>query len=412
MKIRRNINMAFRVKGSAAGVAAALLVACAAPGSVWAGPEDAVNFVAGTSVTYDDNLFRLASDRPVPVAGKTSRSDFIYTAFAGINIDKSYSLQRFQLDVTGTRYQYQEYDFLSFTAVDYRGAWLWSLTPRLTGTIYADRAELPSNFADLTTQNRRNVQINEVRRATVDWAAGGAWHLVGGLIQSRVNNTGGFTEVGNYVQDSVEAGVKYVTAADNSLTLVQRESRGEYSDRTLNNGTLLDDRYDQSETELRGQWRVTGHSTLDGRIGYLDREHKHYGQRDFSGAVGRLSYLWQPTGKLQFTLAAGRDLYSYQNATSSYYSYDYISLTPGWLISDKTTLRLRLDAGRRDFRGPVQPTAQTREDNVRSAQLNLSWRPLPTVDVGAQLTREQRSSNIDRLTYHDNLAGISVTLRF
>lgn len=412
MKITRNINMAFSAKRSEAGVAAALVIACASPGCVWAGPEDAVNFVAGASATYDNNLFRLSSGRDVPIAGKTSRSDVIYKAFAGVSIDKSYSLQRFQFDLTGTRYQYQEYDFLSFTALDYRGAWLWSLTPRLTGIVYADRTELPSNFADLTNQNRRNIQVTEVRRVAADWAAGGAWHLVGGLAQTRLNNSGNFTEVGSYTQNSVEGGVKYVTRANNSLTLLQRESRGEYDDRTLDNGTLLDTRYDQSETELRGQWQVTGHSSLDARIGYLDRQHKHYGQRDFSGGVGRLSYLWQPTGKLQFTLATGRDLYSYQNDASSYYVYDYVSLVPGWLITDKTTLRLKLDIGRRDFRGPVQPTAQTRDDTMRAAQLNLSWRPLPTVEVATHLTHEQRSSNIDRLSYHDNLAGISVTLRF
>ncbi|HEX6733203.1 MAG TPA: XrtB/PEP-CTERM-associated polysaccharide biosynthesis outer membrane protein EpsL [Azonexus sp.] len=404
--------MAFIAKRPGLRAAAALAIACTASAGVQAGPEDAFNLVAGTSITYDDNLFRLSSNSAVPVAGKSSRSDYLYTAFAGVRFDKTYSLQRFQVDLTTTRYEYQEYDFLSFTAVDYRAAWLWSLTPRLTGIVYADRVELPTNFSDFTGRSRRNIQTTEVRRAMADWAAGGAWHLIGGVIQTRLDNSGGFTEVGNYVQDSVEAGVRYVTAADNSLALVQRESRGDYSGRTLGDGSLLDTGYDQSETELRGHWKITGHSSFDARIGYLDRQHEHYGQRDFSGTVGRLAYLWEPTGKLQFTLATGRDLYSYQNDASSYYVYDYVSFVPAWLISSKTTLRLKLDYGKRDFRGPVQPTVEQREDTVRAAQLNLLWQPQPSIDVSAHVTREERDSNIDNLSFHGNIAGLSLTLRF
>ena len=71
MKIMRNINMTFFAKRSEAGVAAALAIACVAPGSVWAGPEDAVNFVAGTSATYDNNLFRLSSGAAVPLPART-----------------------------------------------------------------------------------------------------------------------------------------------------------------------------------------------------------------------------------------------------------------------------------------------------------------------------------------------------
>jgi len=392
-------------------VAAAWTLALCTPLTGQANPEDALNFVAGTTATYDDNLFRLPANRAVPIPGKSSRSDMIYTAFAGVRIDKPYSLQRFQLDLTATRHEYQTYGFLNFSALDYRAAWLWALTPRLTGALSADRTERSTNYADFTRLNQRNIQTIENRRFMADWAAGGAWHLTGGVDQTRVNNSGDFTEMGNYVQDSAEAGIKYVSAANNSLALIRREARGEYSGRTLG-PALLDTGYDQSETELRGLWKITGHSSLDARLGYQDRTHEHYARRDYSGAVGRLSYLWTPTGKLQFTLAAGRDLYSYQNAGNSYYAYDYLSLMPAWLVSDKTTLRLKLDLGERDYRGSGPTGSASRNDTVRAAQLSVAWRPLQSVDIGGYLTREQRSSNLSGQSYQDTIAGVSATLRF
>jgi exopolysaccharide biosynthesis operon protein EpsL len=391
--------------------AAASAFALGTPLTGHAGPEDAVNFVIGTTATYDDNLFRLPAGRAVPIAGQTSRSDMIYTAFAGVRFDKTYSLQRFQLDLIATRYEYQTYDYLNFSALDYRAAWLWALTPRLTGTLSADRTEKPTNYADFTRPNQRNIQTIENRRFAADWAADTAWHLIGGIDQTSVDNSGDFVETGDYVQDTIEAGIKYVSPANNSLALVRRQARGEYSDRTLG-PALLDTGYDQSETELRAQWKITGHSSLDARLGYLNRNHDNYAQRDYSGAVGRLSYLWMPTGKLQFTLAAGRELYSYQDSLTSYYVYDFLSLIPAWLISEKTTLRLKLDLGQRDYRGSGPDGSASRNDTLHAAQISVAWRLMQSVDIGGYLTHERRSSNVADYSYQDTIAGISATFRF
>lgn len=407
----RKTNHQFHLRRCGLSVLAASALTIGAPGIVLANVGDALNFEVGSTITYDDNLFRLPTNRAVPIPGKSSRSDMITTAYAGVRIDKPYSLQRFQLDLTAKRQEYRTYNFLSFSALDYRAAWLWSLTPQLTGSVSADRIESATNYADFTRPNQRNIQTIENRRLLADWAVGGAWHLTGGAYQTRVDNSGDFTEVGNYVQDTAEAGVKYVSAANNSLALVRREARGEYSGRTLG-AALLDTAYDQSETELRAFWKITGHSSLDARLGYVDRTHEHYARRDYSGAVGRLSYLWAPTGKLQFTLAAGHDLYSYQDGVNSYYSYDYLSLMPAWLVTAKTTIRLKLDIGERDYHGSGPLGSATREDTVRAAQLSVAWRPTQTIDVGAYLTREQRSSNLAGQSYHDNIAGVSASLRF
>ena len=179
---------------------------------------------------------------------------------------------------------------------------------------------------------------------------------------------------------------------------------------------LLDTEYRQSETEVRALWRLAAHSSLDARLAYLDRSHEHYAQRDYAGATGDLSYRWTPSEKLSLTLATGRNLFSYQETTadysSSYYVADYVSLTPAWRLSEKTTLRLRLDSSRRDYGGAVAAAANRREDTMRTARLSLAWRPTQSITIGAYLTHEQRSSNLPGNSYHDNIAGISAALQF
>lgn len=319
-------------------------------------------------------------------------------------MDKSYAQQQVQFDLTATQYSYRRNTYLNASAVDYRAAWLWSLTPRLTGTLSADQVSTPISYANLQSPANDNMRENSTRRLTVDWWVDNGWHLVGDTSSLRSQSDGGaLTATGNYDQTSVEGGVKYVSAANNSITAVRREIRGDYLGRPLS--------YRQADSELRGVWQLTGLSQIDGKFGYTQRTYS-LAERDYGGTSGTLSYRYTPTGKLQVTLATGRDLVPNLESTSSYFVSDYIALTPAWLLSDKTTLSLRLNVNRNDYRGAVVPTAAMREDRIRSAQLSAAWRPARTITVDGYLTHEQRSSNFSQLPYNDNIVGVSALMRF
>ena len=393
-----------------------MILAALAPGAGHADPEDSLNFAIGATLRHEDNFFRLPSSSAAPNVGagnSSSKSDLIATTYAGIRVDKSYALQRFQLDVTATNYSYRSNDFLNFSALDYRGAWLWSLTPRLTGTLSADRTTELTSYANLLNTNVRNKRTNENQRLMADWWLTGSWHLTGGVYHQRSEgqNTQQTAE-GDYDQNTGEFGIRYVSPANNSIAAVHRETRGDYLGRSLDFVNLLDTQYRQSENELRSIVQVTGHSLLDLRLGLVDRSYDHFSQRDYSGAVGELAYRWTPTGKLNIALAGGRNLVAYQEAGNSYYASKYIRLTPEWLVTDKTTIRLRLDVAQNDYRGAVRPVTTLREDTIRTLQFGLNWRPTRTITVDGYLTHEQRSSNISGADYDANVAGVTAALLF
>jgi exopolysaccharide biosynthesis operon protein EpsL len=400
------------------GVKPVLLVLAAslAAGLSHAGPEDSLNFAVGTTLRHDDNFFRQPSGSPAPNAGSgnsSSKSDTISTLYAGVRVDKLYSLQRFQLDVTATQYKYRNNDYLDFTAVDYRGAWLWSVSPRLTGILSADKTSELTSYADLqntTVKNRRTV---ENQRFTADWWVDGGWHLIGGGYRQRSKgNNNELSAFGDYEESTGELGVRYVAANENSIAAIIRETDGEYLDSTLNAVSLLDTHYRQSESQVRGILRLTGNSLLDGRIGFVDRTYDHFSQRNYSGIVGELNYRWTPTGKLRLAMTGGRNLVAYQESNNSYYASQYVNLTPEWLVTEKTTIRLGLGVAQNDYRGAVVPVTTMREDTVRTFQVGANWRPTPTITVDGYLTHEQRSSNLPSGDYDANVAGVSASLLF
>ena len=160
--------------------AAALLLAA---GQARADAGDTLNFVAGTTVRHEDNLFRLpASLTPAELQtriGQPSKSEQVRVGYLGIRLDKGYSQQQFHLDVTATTYRYKNFSRLNFDALDYAGSWKWYLTPHLSGRLSADHKQTQANFASTTNFSGNNTTTTESRRFEADWWALGGWHLLG-----------------------------------------------------------------------------------------------------------------------------------------------------------------------------------------------------------------------------------------
>src|SRR3990172_4774669 len=145
--------------------------------------------VLGGSVVWDANVFRLpGSVDPLTAVGKPNKDDRIHTTYVGLRIDKSFAQQRFQLDVTKTTTRFNSFTFLDFDALDYRGAWLWHLTPRLSGTLSTDHRQALVPFADFRGF-QRNISDTDRRNFSLDGSLAGGWHLLLGVFDSETKYT-------------------------------------------------------------------------------------------------------------------------------------------------------------------------------------------------------------------------------
>lgn len=398
-------------------VTACALAAAFLSQSAVADQFDTLNVSAGSSLKYDANVFR-TPDSTGPRPGYSTKSDYINVNHVGLRIDKPYAQQRFQLDATKSMTRYDTFSFLDSEALNYKGAWLWTLTPHLTGTLSADRAQAQIPFTDIEGTTQRNVRTTNSRNFNLDGWVSGGWHLLAGYRQTELTTEQAVLSTPSSQSHRVEAGLRYAAASGNSITFMQRSTTADLINRPLDPVNLIDTNYRDTESELKVNWKPSGNSSFDGSLTYKARSNKHFAQRDFSGTAGELRYAWMPTGKLQFNLAAGRNILPFaafgntiQNST--YVVNQTLSLGSVWQVDAKIAVHLNFVRTLSDYRGPVfAVTGPPRSDDFRTALVGVNWSLLRNVSLGASLQRERRSSKDPGFEYGDTIGMFSASVTF
>ena len=368
-----------------------------------ANPEDAWNATAGINVMHDSNLFRRPSNAEM--------SDTIIATSAGLKVDKPYSLQRFQVDANLTDYRFNRNDQLNYLGKDARAAWLWALTPQLHGNLSANYLQAQNSFIDYAG-TQKNLRTSKGYRFDAEWEAVGRWRLVGGVNQTQYTNSQIYLAEGDYKATAAEYGVRYVMPSGSHVTVMGRNTVGEYENRVVSPVNLIDSGFSQRDAEVKVGWVATGKSQLNGRLGYINREHDNYAVRDFKGVVGSLDYVWNSGGKLRFTVGVRQDLVSYQSFESSYYEVRGWQAMPTWQISEHMALRGRYSRDSRDFQGAINPALSGREDTLSQAMLAVDWMPYRSVVVSTFVQRDTRNSNRNAADFESNMIGLTAKALF
>ena len=366
---------------------------------------DTLNVVVGGSVTHDSNLFR-STDSAGP------RSDTIKAGYVGLRIDKPYAQQRFQADVTETASRYEKFSYLNFDALSYRGAWLWHLSPRVSGTLSADRTESLSPFEEALSR-QRNLRISENRVFNLDaWISGG-WHGLLGVSQSKQTSEQAFQAVPDFRSVSEEAGVRYIALSGSSVSVTRRSIQGHYLNSAFVPVSVNNDSYGQDESELIASWILSGRSTMTGRLAWIERHNDNFTQGNFSGLAGELGYGWVPANKLHLDFLAKRSISPYNDVSSTYRVDNSLAFAPSWQVSGKITARARLEYVQSYFSGGVAvPNVPARNDTARNVLLGVDWAPLRGVTVGASLQRQRHTSNVIFYGYDDTIASVNASVMF
>ncbi|WP_072294976.1 XrtB/PEP-CTERM-associated polysaccharide biosynthesis outer membrane protein EpsL [Nitrosovibrio sp. Nv17] len=391
--------------------------------------NDTFNVTIGSTLMYDSNVFRLSPlINPVTFLGRPERSDQIVTTTATLNINKSYSLQRFEFNGSIVDNRYSNFNFLNFIGKNYSAAWHWQLTPYFHGVLSSSRKEMLNNFSALTgfvNSTNRNLRIDENHRFDGVFEVNRSLHLIGGVSQTVAQNTQ-FT-----VQDfdnkvlSVEGGMRYTLPSNASLTYRVRSGQGDFFKRPFPiPSNLLDTRFNDLEHRLQLIWPLTAKTSINGRIGHFSRKHEHFPQRDFSGLIGGVDVNWGITGKTFLMASFSHEIANLQTATnfqlpqfqrfsSSYVVTDRFSVMPIWQVSPHIILRVRYEYITRKFGGEVIPLIfGNRSDTHHTGMVMLSWDPIKTISLSAMVQKDHRSSNLATYLYDDFTASVTARLNF
>jgi len=361
--------------------------------------------VVGTSETWDSNIFRL-NDSAGP------KSDRLNATYVGLRVDKPYAQQRFLLDITETAYHYKNFSNLNFNALQYRGAWQWTVTPRVSGTLSADRSESLVNYADFRSTTQRNLRIGENQQASIDALLFGGWHLVGAAFHQQSRAEIAF-QVPSYRATGGEGGIKYLFLSGNSAALNLRSTNGSYINQPLDPVVLTDDGFRRSETELLGTWTASGHSAFDGRLAWVDYRSNHFSERSFSGAAARLVYRWTPSAKLSFGFSAAQDVYPWQDSSASYRVDRRLSVGPTWQAGPRSSVRMSLDQVSAGYRQPLPGFAgPEHHDTTRIALLGWDWKAWRNLSVNVSVQHTRRTSTDASFEFHDTVTLVGASLLF
>ena len=383
-----------------------LLIILAFPLYSLADERDPLSAIAGVTREYDNNLFLLESNK---------QSDRITKAYAGIQLDKLYSLQRFKVNYTLNASRYQKNTRLNFNSHNYDAAWLWSLTPRLTGKLYADRTETLNSFQDFRDFNPstiRNIRVSQTQHFEADYSPHGVWHLLGGITRNEARNSADFFQQDSFSSVGLDAGVRYDFRSGSSILLMAHKRNGDFGRNTPIFSSLFDTGYKESEAEARLNWLLSGHSRLNVRTAYIRRNHDTFSQRDYSGMVGNLDYVWAPTGKLQIGVSANSILAAFWNIDSSYTRENTFSISPVYNISNKIRLTGFAGISERRFLGDGLVPSTNRLDKARNFSAGIDWTPWRNLTLGADLRYSKRDSNIIGFDFNDTVVGVDASFLF
>lgn len=409
-------------------IAPAVVVATFAGNTVRADEGDVLNFFVGQTITYDDNLFRISdsvdAQRLQQLIGGTKRSDTVSTTNAGLTFDKLLRRQNLHADLSYNINRYSHYSTLDYNGLRAHANWGWQLGNYLKGSLTYERSRTLIDFGSLNPDDRGSVRdINTYDRlyASADWWFHPEYSIGAGYSHSNSSYSSVQRQASEYDADAVELNAKFQPKTGNLIGLSLRQTKGNYPNRqdSPGQGATVDNSFDQTDTEVNGNWRLTGQSRVFGRLGYTTRTHEQVTQRDFSGVTGRLTYDWALEGKTSVSLSLRREIGAVEDIDAAYVLTNGISLSPVWNPTSKISLSAKYDWSKRRYEGDPfrvigsSPSLQSvRKDTVNAASISGTYLPLRSLLLSLTLLHERRTSSRELADYRDNLASLSARFSF
>ncbi|MBK8335657.1 MAG: putative exosortase B-associated extracellular polysaccharide biosynthesis transporter EpsL [Sterolibacteriaceae bacterium] len=428
---------ACRTKNLANTLIASLVFAASVTSSnVHADEADALNFLVGETITYDDNLFRIsdsASDQTLSGTSNrdTKRSDMVSTTYLGVTFDKLLSRQNLHADILYNINRYSHYSTLDYNGLRANANWGWQLGNYLKGSLAYERNRTLVDFGSLNPEDRDNARdVNTYDRfyASADWWFHPEYSFGVGYSRSASSYTSAQRQANEYDADAVELNAKFQPNSGNLIGLSLRQTKGRYPNRQTSPNPVggnvvatVDNSFDQTDAEVNGDWRLTGQSRFFGRLGYTTRTHDQVSERDFSGLTGRLTYDWAFDGKTNLNIGIRREIGAVDDIDAAYVLTDGVSLNPVWNPTSKISLAGKYDWSKRRYEGDpfrvigagTNPSLQSvRKDTVNTASVSGTYTPLRSLRLILTLQHERRSSTREFVPYRDNLASFSAQLSF
>ncbi len=380
---------------------------------VFSAEGDLITPYVSYGVNYDSNVFRLSGDSAaISLLGTTDTADT--SQHLGVGLDSTLNLSRqvisLHADLAGNFYN--QFDELDHSSGNINFLWDWSYGDAWKGEVGYNFSQGISNFEERDTILKDETSVNEAY-FTANHSLTPRWAMEVGLnVDDRRHDLAQQKKL-NRKQASASAELRYSTRRYSYVGLLATVSTADFPNRELVSTILVDNSYTENELGVTVNWVTTGKSRLKGRIGYTRRDHDEFPVRDFSGATGKLQYIWEPKGKLKMDVSVWKGLNAYVDSTSSYVDEIGLGVKPTWLPTAKIEVSAEFARKQREYSGdPGLTSSIVREDDIYVAGVSLAYKPRRNINTALSYQKEARRSNIGNVKYDVYSIFAYVDVRF
>ena len=350
--------------------------------------------------SHESNLLRLREGEAVPAGSR--ESDTVSSTALVAGIDQRIGRQRLTGSGSLRANRYNNNQAFNNNGYGLNLALDWETVYTLSGrlSVGADRQQRPElrgrNNEVLTSGNTETAQ-----RAGASARVGlaGPLGLEVGLESSRADYGNPAAEYAEYRQQGASAGVRYRLGGASSVALSVRQTQYDYPN-LLFTRPDPNDRRKRNEVDLSGQWRPTGASSFDARIGRGQTRHDQLSERDFANTTGALSWAWTPGGRLTLNTRVARDTGQSSDFATTAFSQttDLLRVAAEYALSGKTALSASVQANRRQLAGNGQfLVGLSGRDDGNSVALGVRWEALRSLTLSCQASHDRRGTNTNPL---------------
>ncbi|MFT3735041.1 MAG: outer membrane beta-barrel protein [Rhodocyclaceae bacterium] len=380
-------------------IALPLLLLCVGAARSWAQStnedKEGLGFVAAQRFRYDSNVFLLpdsGSNAATTAAGQ--RHDVISTTLLSASYAQRFGLHKLSLGFAPSVVRYLEFDQFDHFAYNALADWSGLVGSDGRYGLRYERTRAASRLAD-QVQAEKNLVTTDALSADFIVRTGLKWQGVSTWRATRSRNSAVAEQGGDNQGWSGDMGMRFSPGSGNRSDLRYRRSQYRYSN--VIPSQLADNNYKQDELELSWLWQVTEPSRLEGRASYLRRRHDHFHERDFSGFVGKLQYVWRPTTTTALTTSMFRELGAITDASASYARTYGFGLAPSWQIDPQWSLAALAEWRYRRYEGYSQIGRP--DDRSLLTGLATTYKPTELWALTLGLGEERRRSSDPARTY-------------
>ena len=371
-----------------------------------------LTFSAGDTYSFDDNLFRLPSGTDLTGGGIASRKDHIDTINLGIDGHWFGWRQEFDVAIRAAENRFVRNTSLNNVSGTGKFTWDWLINSRLSGTAGYDFTRSLASFANTFFFAKDLVDTSDY------FATGGLrltqhWTITSGIKATDVTHSAEQRAGDEFRSRSGNLGLQYLTDEQNSFALGYGYTRAHFPRLGALDGEQFDRSYKDSVEQLTVKYRFGGATQLDAKVGYIERRYPNSLFGSFSGNTWHASVTWVPTGMTQLVLAGWHELTAYLDAESDYFVSKGGSATLTWSPTVRISLSASATLNSQQYitNSPSTVEFDSRHDNLRSYQANLSYTPRELLSLLVGYRYDLRDSNQPLLGYVDRTMFAQVVLK-